>query len=365
MTPQYDFDNGGEVHIAHHRSNPKKDVRIDASWVTPKDDEVFAPWEDLVAAILSEDITGYIDVSSRESLGTVDIDQACQNLIDAANIDIIENERHARALVECLVKEDIVEEDGDEIVLFQNVSATEMDNPNFLYNWAAAMDMVRGKIEQQIDRAEKLEERMNSKLEDIQAIGSEFVQKSPQEQIDRVDQRLRSLGENNGEVPRNPSELPADEYNEYQQLTNTYRIARSRLKIQNNATIENPNEFEQVDPEDVMQGQIQNFQQLQQAFVEYERTLRMAIEYNEWNDHGITELLDGLVDMLSGIAQIDQSLDEESPEEIDETLKEIRSNTQSAYEGKEKLDATNADPENKAEDIDEEMDRPEFESTFE
>lgn len=364
MTSEYDFDERGGVRIAHHRDDPKKDVQIDASWVTPEDDEIFAPWEDLVAAILSEDITGYIDVSSRDSVGTVDIDQACANLVDAAHIDMVENDRHARALIECLIEEDIVEETDGEIVLFRNVSATEMENPNFLYNWAAAMEMVRGKIEQQIDRAEKLEERMNQKLEDIQGIGDDIIQRSPQEQIDRVDQRLRALGEDNDKVPRNPEELPSEEYREFQQLQKTYRIARSRFKIRDNATIETTGEVD-VDPEVLMQGQIDNFQQLQQAFVEYERTLRMAIEYNEWNDHGISELLDGLVEMLSGIAQIDQSLEDESPEEMDETLQELRSDAQTAYEGKQELEETNEDPENKAEEVEEAMDRPEFESTFE
>lgn len=362
MATKYDFDREDGVRIARHHSDPKKDVRLDASWVTPEPDEVFAPWEDLVATIMSEDITSYIDVSDGESVGTVDVDQACQNLVSGT--DVIENERHARALIECFIEEDIVKKDGDEIVLFQNVSATEMDNPNFLYNWAAAMQMVRGKIEQQIDRAEKLEEQMNEKLEDIVTIGTDFIDMDPDEQIQRAKKRLQALGDDD-RVPRNPEELPPAEQRKYQDLRRTVRIARSRKNIQDNVTIEKSGDMERVDPGVLIQGQIENFQQLQQAFVEYERTLRLAIEYNEWNDHGISDLLDGLVDMLSDIARIDQSLDDQSTDEFADYLEEFSADAEEAYEGIEQLEDTNEDPENRADEIDREMERGEFENTFE
>jgi len=34
-----------------------KDIQIDKKWTEIKEDEIYAPWEELVAAILTEDIT--------------------------------------------------------------------------------------------------------------------------------------------------------------------------------------------------------------------------------------------------------------------------------------------------------------------
>ena len=352
MRQEYQIEQDEETHILQHREDPLKDVRIDAEWTQEKDDDVYAPWEELIAAIVSDDITSHVDVSTHSQLGSVEAAKAAKNLV--SSVEEVESEEHAKALLEVLLQEDIIDEDDDEVVLFRNVSGGA-ENPNYLYNWAAAMSMARSKIDEQIERAKELDEQLKEDLEQIEGIGEEFVQEDPQQQIDRIDQKMRALGEDNHEVPH-PQDLSPAEQREYQQYKRTLMIARSRHRIQQNFTVEQGGD--NVPPEEVMQGEIQNFQELQQAFVEYERMLRRTIRFNKWNNSNVGELLDGLIDMMSGITMIDQDMEEMSPEEIDETLKEMRSDRDTAYEAGHEID----------QEIDEEasdQDKQEFENAFE
>lgn len=353
MPQEYHFEQGEDVHIAQHRDNPLNDVRIDSEWTKEKDDDVIAPWEELIAAIVSDDITSHVDVSSQSQLGSVNFEKATQNLIES--IDIIESKEHANALIECLLQEGIVDQDGEDVVLFRNVSGSA-ENPNYLYNWAAAMNMARSKIDDQIERAKKLDEQLNKDLEQIEGIGKEFVQEDPQEQINRVDQKLRALGENNNKVPRSPQDLPPAEENEFRQYKRTLMVAQSRKRIQENFTVDQKQE--NVSTEEIMQGEIQNFQELQQAFVEYERMLRKTIRFNKWNNSNVGELLDGLIDMMSGITMVDQQMEDMSPEEMDEALQEMRDHRDQAYDAGREIDEEIDD------EIDEE-DKVEFQDAFE
>lgn len=322
MAPEYDISDGGDFHIAHHRDDPKKDARIDREWTEEKDDEIYAPWEELVAAILHEDITEHVDVSSQSQMGSVESGKAAQNLV--SEVDEIESTEHAEALLETLRQEQIVEEKDDEVVLFENVSG-EPENSNFLYNWAAAMQLARVKIEDQIERARELDEQLQEDLEEITDIGEDFVEEDPQEQINRLDQKFRALGDGEG-VP-DPQTLSPTERQEYNQYKRTLQIARSRKRIQEQYTIEGGDQTD-ID----MQGEIENFQHLHQAFSEYEKQLRTMIRTNKWRNTNVGTMLDGLIDMIGGIAMLDQGMEDMSHDEIENTLNELTDSRDQAYE---------------------------------
>lgn len=324
MAPEYEISDGGDFHIAHHRADPKKDARIDREWTEEKDDEIYAPWEELVAAILNDDITKHVDISSQSQMGSVGSDKATQNLV--SEIDDIESKEHAKALLEALQQEQVVEWNNDEVVLFDNISG-DPENPNFLYNWAAAMQLARAKIEDQIERARELDEQLQKDLEEIHVIGKDFVEEDPDEQLQRLDQKFEALGDGEG-VP-DPETLSQSERREYNQYQRTFQIARSRKRIQERYTVEGG---EVAGTDDVMQGQIENFQHLHQAFSEYEKQLRTMIRTNKWRNQNVDTMLDGLIDMISGIGMLDQSMEDMSHEDIENTLDELTDSRDQAYE---------------------------------
>jgi hypothetical protein len=325
MVSEHQIKRDGDVFIAQHRSDPKLDARVDAEWTEAKDNDIHAPWEDLIAAIVSDDITEHIDIDSHYQLGSVDAETAVQNL--ASEIDEVESTQHAQALLECLQEEQVIEEDDDgEIVLFENVDGSA-SNSKYLYNWAAAMDMARTKIDQQIKRAEDLEEQLQRDLKEIDGLGEDFVDEDPQEQLGKVKQKMRALGGAEDSVP-DPATLSPSEQNEYTQYKRTFQIARQRQRIKEQFTIDQSSERT---PEP-MEGQIQNFQELKQAFIEYEKHIRTTIRTNRWQKNNVGEMLDGLIDMMSGIAMLDQSLEEMDHNDIDEQLEELTSPVQETYE---------------------------------
>lgn len=322
MAPEYDINSDGDFHIAQHRDDPLKDAKIETEWTQEKDDEIYAPWEELVAAMLGDDITKHVDVSSHQQTGSVESEKAAENLVE--EIDEIETREHAEALLATLRDKDIIEEDGDEVVLFRDVSG-EADNPYALYNWAAAMELARVKIEDQIERAKKLDEQLQDDLDDITDIGRDFVEEDPQEQINRLDQKFNALGDGEG-VP-DPEKLDPNERREYNQYLQSLQIARSRKRIQEQYTIE---EGEGTDIK-TMQGEIENFQHLHQAFSEYEKQLRTMIRANKWRHNNVGDMLDGLIDMIGGITMLDQAMGDMGPEEIEDTLNELTEPKDQAY----------------------------------
>ena len=198
-------------------------------------------------------------------------------------MDEIESTEHAEALLETLRQEKIVEKKRDKIVALKNVS-DQPENPNYLYNWAAAMQLTRVKIEDQIERARELDKQLQEDLEDIQSIGAEFVEEDPQERIP-------------------------------EQYT-----------------------IEQGKPTDVnIQAEIENFQHLQQALMEFETQLRTIIQTNKWQNKKVGTMLDGLIDMISEIAMLDQGIEEMSHDKIENTLGELTDSKDQAYEAGEQI----------------------------
>lgn len=357
MAQKYQIEQSGEYYIAHHRDDPLNDVRIDSEWTEEKDDDIRAPWEDLIAAIVSDDITNHIDVSTHHQMGSVGIETAVRNLAD--KVEEIESEEHADALIHCLLDEGIIDREGDEVVLFQNVSGGA-DNPNYLYNWAAAIEMARSKIDDQIERAKELDEQLQKDLSEIEDIGQDFVQEDPQEQLERINQKMRSLGDDDGEVP-DPDTLSSTEYKEYQQYKRTFQIARSRKRIQERYTVE-WNKEGVPDMNELMQGEIQNFQELKQAFIEYEQQLRTTIRANKWRSTNVEKMLDGLIDMIGGIAMLDQGMEDMSHDEIDQALAEMTDSRDQAYDAGRDL-TKDVDEEERVESIESQAE-DEFQESF-
>ncbi len=288
------------------KDDPAKD-QIDEKWTEERDDEIHAPWEELVAAILHEGITEHVDVSSQSQMGCVESDKAAQNLV--SEVDEIESTEHAEALLETLRQEKIIEKKGDKIVALRNVS-DQPENPNYLYNWAAAMQLARVKIEDQIERARELDKQLQEDLEDIQSIGAEFVEEDPQERIP-------------------------------EQYT-----------------------IEQGKPTDVnIQAEIENFQHLQQALMEFETQLRTIIQTNKWQNKKVGTMLDGLIDMISEIAMLDQGIEEMSHDKIENTLGELTDSKDQAYEAGEQI--TDGEQDEQVQEELEGQDKEEFSDSFE
>lgn len=309
----------------------EQDIQINSEWNQERNNDIFAPWEELIRAIIDDDITRCTDVPDHQHFGSIALETATENLYK--NIDEIESREHATAMIKTLLEKDIIDKNDKEVVLFQDISG-ELENPNHLYNWAAAAEMCRNKIDEQVKRAEKLDKQLLSDLEQIDSTGQEFAKFPPREQIDRIDQKIRTLGKDPEEVPRNPEELSPAEQRKFNQYKRTFMIARIRKRLHD--IFFHQSRANHV-TEKTLPVRIRNVRELEQTFVEYERILRRAIQFNKWNNENVKELLSALIDVMNEFKRFDQNIDIRSLEKMDETLLEITESIRTASNAREEI----------------------------
>lgn len=347
MSRVYTVHRDGDLFIAQHRSDPSKNVRVNPDWVTTEEDNIYAPWEDIIHSIVSEDLTQYVDISSTGQSASIPLDLACENMVSSG---IAESEAHARGVLECLDKEDILEIENDNVVLFTNPTG-ENAKRAAIYNWAAVVEAATNKIEDQIERAEKMDEQLQKKLEQIDDIGPSVGQtKDAQEQINEIYRELKSLDSDAETVHDiDPTDLPPDKQNRYHSLKRSFRIAQSRQKIGANETVDLQGE----DIDEWMSNRIGNFKELRQAFYEYQKDLRTVVAYKEWNNNNVADLLDNLVDMISGVALIDQSIQDQNHEEFASQVEAMAEEVEESQQYREGIESVQ--DEQKREQVGQEM----------
>lgn len=215
MPQKYEFDriesDGKEYVIADPHNQTDNPVRLEARWV--EGDDIEGEWERAIRAIIKTDLLGSMELE--EGDGRINRRQAIETLTDASDDqgDIITSEQQAEALLEFFISEDIIEQENGQMVMLRNPSENpENINGRMILNWAAAIDACVEKISETIDQVnsskEKLEDRADGLEQDSGQI-DEFLTETAQE--------LKSLGDGAG-VPEDPSVLPEDEQDRFQQL---------------------------------------------------------------------------------------------------------------------------------------------------
>lgn len=168
--------------------DPIKDIAIDGTWTEEKDNEICAPWEKLITAIIDENS----DVLNQFPIGNLKFDKAAQTL--DSEVDEIESIEQAKALLEALCRNEIIGKKGNDIILFKNGSG-EPENRFLLYNLAAAIQLIRTKIDRKIYRINNICNAIHENKDRHGIYGEKQVNVELVDEIEHLNQIKRTLGE--------------------------------------------------------------------------------------------------------------------------------------------------------------------------
>ncbi|SDR44098.1 hypothetical protein [Natronobacterium texcoconense] len=215
MPQKYEFEriesDGREYVIADPVNQTDDPVRLEAEWV--EGDDVEGEWERAVRAIIKTDLLGSMEL--KEGNGRIDRRQAIETLTEASDEegDIVTSDQQAEALLEFFAHEDILELQGGDVVMLRNPSENaEEVNGRMILNWAAAIDACVEKISETIDRVDSAKAKLENRIDDLDQDSGKI-----DEHLEETAQELKSLGDGPG-VPEDPSTLPKDEQERFQQL---------------------------------------------------------------------------------------------------------------------------------------------------
>ncbi|MDB2276811.1 hypothetical protein PM022_20285, partial [Halorubrum ezzemoulense] len=156
--------NGQQFVIAEGRGQSSEPIRVRADWI--ESDDMEGKWEDLIKQIVQPENIDQIDID--EGHGGINRREAVEALAGAA-VDgetIVSSEQQADVLVEYLADEDIVDIEGEELVLFRDPDEESL-NSAALMNWAALMSAVIESIDEHLERVEDAKERFQETVDTL------------------------------------------------------------------------------------------------------------------------------------------------------------------------------------------------------
>jgi len=212
MATKYNFEEleGGEYVIADPVNETADPVRLRAEWIDG--DDIEGEWERAIGAVIKRDLLGGMDLKNGN--GKIDRSRVVETLAAAEDEEgpIVTSEDQADALIEYFAQEGIVELDGSEVLVLQNPQDAEDVSGEMILNWAAGIEACVEKISDTQDRIRAAKEKLESRLDDMDQDPSHVEEKARE-----TAQELKSLGDGQG-VPENPSELPPEERERYDEL---------------------------------------------------------------------------------------------------------------------------------------------------
>ena len=233
MTRKYSFEmktiNGQQFVIAEGRGQASEPIRVRADWI--ESDDMEGKWEELIKQIVQPENIGQIDID--EGHGGIDRQEAVQTLAGATadGETIVSSEDQADVLVEYLAEEDIVDIEGEELVLFRDPDEESL-NSAALMNWAALMSAVIESIDDHLERVEDAKERFQETVDTL-----EIEQQDSEERLSKTAQRIKNLGPGQG-VP-DPDTLSDEERQQYTQLKEHYLYLQDIEKAKSENFVEN------------------------------------------------------------------------------------------------------------------------------
>lgn len=197
----------GTYVVAEPVNHTDEPVRLEAGWFDTEDD-IEGEWEGPIGAIIRSDLTGGMSLS--EGTGKLDRREAVENLAGATKDGepVVASETEAEALLDYFAANDVLELDGNEVVLLKDPNEV---SGKMVLNWAAAMSACVDKIDETQDRFESAKEKLQKHMENVDA--------NPQrteELMKEKAQELMALGQGSG-FP-NRSELPEEKKQKYDVL---------------------------------------------------------------------------------------------------------------------------------------------------
>lgn len=205
-----------EVIVAEPISEQDEPVRLDTS--LNETDDPDATWTEVVGQLIQYDIAGAL--SLEEGKGTMAREEAIKGLLESEDQSVpITSEDQAHAVVDYFIDEDVLAEDGNDIVvledpsMLQNIGSEEADiNTKMLLNWVSAIDGCTRKIDETIEAVETAQADLQDEIGETNE--AEKIQEFEEKQ-EEVAQQLMNLT-NGGNLDR--EDLGAADQAEYDRL---------------------------------------------------------------------------------------------------------------------------------------------------
>lgn len=325
MAQKYNFtrtESGGtEFVLAQPRTETEETVRLAADWV--EGDEIEGEWERGVRAIIKSDLMGEMELE--EGNGRLSKSRATKVLAEAEdeNGPIVTSRQQADALLEYFEDQDILEIEGDEIILLQHPKENDISQEMML-NWAAGIDACVEKINETIETIESAKERLEDHVSKLRENENNI-----DERLEEAAQELKSLGDGTG-VPTNPNDLTPEEQQRYEALEHELLYHRQMKKV--NVT----NLREKVDAGTSELGRnVRMLNSAKETFTEKGEEVRvMALERGVFPEDAINivDNMGQLATQLAGVGDIDEVVEDTNPEELAEIVEEVTGEVQEASE---------------------------------
>lgn len=289
-------------------------VRLEAGWFDTEDD-IEGEWEEPIGAIIRSDLTGGMELS--EGTGTLARQKAVENLAEAENDGepVVANEAEAEALLDYFAENDVIELDGNDVVLLKDPNEVSGE---MVLNWAAAMSACVDKIDETMDRFERAKDKLQKHMENVDA-----DPQRTEELMKEKAQELMALGEGSGFPDR--SDLSEEERQKYDVLREdfVYYKKLNEAGQQNVSTAQQgvdqiANIIDKLEGAreilDQKQGQIRTRALRERVFPESE--VDIAMNMGE------------LVTSLAGVGSIEEEAEDMSEEDLESEVTELLSDTQ-------------------------------------
>lgn len=162
MNFTYEFTVNDDEVVARPTEDGKSPVTLDPA--IAEIDDTTAGWEPLIKDIVSEHGEAF-----EGGRLTVPFDEAVEAVV-AGNSDI-QSQKRARATLEYLVSEGVLDADGDQLVVLLPLEEVQESNWSYGYNWAATLEGLQDRIEEAKERVDHVDS-----IEDIDPISDEIQQ---------------------------------------------------------------------------------------------------------------------------------------------------------------------------------------------
>lgn len=346
MPQKYEFEriesDGQEYVIADPLNQTDEPVRLEARWI--EGDDIEGEWERAIRAIIKTDLLGSMEL--KEGNGRIDRRQAIETLADASDEkgNIVTSEQQAEALLEFFASEDILEQDGGQVVMLRNPSENPDDiNGRMILNWAAAIDACVEKISETIDRVNSAKEKLENRMDGLDQESGQI-----DEHLAETAQELKSLGDGAG-VPQDPSELPEEERERFRQLKRKL-VYHKKMK-----EADQQNLAEKV--ESGADRLADNIEMLKSAKTtlgnKREQVRTQALKKQTFPDEAmnIVDNMGELTTQLAGVGGIEETIDETADHEVATMVDDVLGDIESVGEAAQQTAGEEAETETETTDL--------------
>ena len=292
-------------------SGADEKARLDASIAEEgSDEDPEANWERVVGSLARSHLGEALTID--EGRGVMGREQAVEALVAADETDV-RNEHAAHAVIEYLAAEDILQIDGDDVVvLLPYEGILEDGSTAMLNNWAATLDACVKRIEAAVERVEQNKQTLEKHFENL--ADSRELEEDYRAKADELKQELAAmLG------GRNPSELSEEEQRRFEMKRQRFHRYETLAEGAGNQVgpTGKPEELAMI---------VEDLEALKRMLNKQSSEFRVAALTERLSHSGARELLENLTSTVSQLSQAtapEEKMDEMSNDEFAKQVLDI------------------------------------------